>query len=303
MRVSNGERSRWPILFAFGLIVVFAPGAVHAQQGAPKVKIGLPANLFRDIPRATIDFLMPTFAKLMQAETGVHGEAILLAGPDEVGAQLADNKVQLAVFHGFEFAWAQNKHKELRPLVIAVSQNPTLTAEVVVAKDSSITRLEDLQGQKIAIPKGTREHARLFLARRTQRLGHRQEKFFAAITTPQTVAAALEDVANGRVQAIVVDGAALANYKWANPGKAAKLRTLVQSETFPTGVIAYREGGMSQADLKKFKDGLLGAHERADGQQLMQLWKMTKFEEIPVDYHQLLSNIVQAYPPPIGDEP
>src|SRR5260370_32159146 len=127
MRVLNGEQSRWPVLFAFGMIVVFALGAdAGAQQPAPMVKIGLPADLCRDIRRTTVDFLMRTFSKLMQSETGLRGETVVLKGGDEVGQQLADNKVQLAVFHGFEFAWAQNKHKDLRPLVIAVSQNPKL---------------------------------------------------------------------------------------------------------------------------------------------------------------------------------
>ncbi len=304
MRVLNGEQSRWPVLFAFGMIVVFALGAdARAQQPAPMVKIGLPANLFRDIPRTTVDFLMPTFSKLMQSETGLRGETVVLKGGDEVGQQLADNKVQLAVFHGFEFAWAQNKHKDLRPLVIAVSQNPKLSAQVIVANNSSVTKLEDLQGQKIAIPRGTREHAHLFLSRRTQRLGHKQENFFGTITKPPTVAMALDEVANGRVQATVVDSAAWDSYKWLNPGNAAKLRSLVQSEIFPTGVIAYKEGGLPAADLKKFKDGLTSAHERPAGVQLMQLWKMNRFEEIPADYHQLLAEIARAYPPPIGDEP
>src|SRR5258708_30796423 len=99
MRVLNGERSRWPVLFVFGMIVVFAQGTdARAQQPAPKVKIGLPANLFRDIPRTTVDFLMPTFSKLMQAETGLRGETVVVKGGDEIGQQLADNKRQLAIF-------------------------------------------------------------------------------------------------------------------------------------------------------------------------------------------------------------
>ncbi len=286
-----------------GLILAVAAVGPAAAQERPQVKIGLPANLFRDIPRITVDALMPTFARLMESQTGLRGETVLLAGSDEVGTQLANNKVQLAVFHGFEFAWAQNKHKDLKPLVVAVSQSPKLTAQVIVAKDSSVQKLEDLQGQKVAIPRGTREHARLFLSRRTRSLGHRQDKFFGSITTPFTVAAALEDVASGRVQATVVDGDAWTNYQWVNPGRAAKLRTLLQSEQFPTGVIAYKEGVLPPADLKRFKDGLTSAHQNAGGLQLMMLWKMSRFEDIPADYQQHLADIVRAYPPPIGDEP
>ena len=100
-----------------------------------------------------------------------------------MGQELADNKLQLAVFHGFEFAWEQNKHPDLKPLVIVVKgQNTKLMAQVIVAKDSQYQKLDDLKGQPVAIPKGTPEHARLFLARRTRNIGHRQEKFFSQMT-------------------------------------------------------------------------------------------------------------------------
>ena len=58
-----------------------------------------------------------------------------------------------AAFHGFEFAWEQNKHPELKPLVIVVKGQATkLTAQVIVANDSSITKLEDLKGQPLPVP-------------------------------------------------------------------------------------------------------------------------------------------------------
>ncbi|HEV3145965.1 MAG TPA: PhnD/SsuA/transferrin family substrate-binding protein [Gemmataceae bacterium] len=268
------------------------------------VKIGLPANLFRDIPRPTAEALLPTFGKLMEGQTGMKGQPMLLNNSHEVAQQLVDGKVQLGVFHGFEFAWAQSQHPELKPLVIAISQNnPYLNAQIVVPADSSFNKLEDLKDQQFAIPKGTREHCRLYVFRNCRLLGHKQDKFFGNISNPPHVTAALDAVADGKVQGTVVDGTALENYRWLNPGKSGKLRTLMKSETFPTGVIVYREGGMPEADLQKFKSGLVTAHQTTNGLQLMMLWKMSRFEVVPADYHQLLSNIVKAYPPPAGEEP
>src|SRR5262249_52379150 len=107
------------------------------------VKIGLPANLFRDFQRPAVEALLPTFGKLMEGQTGMKGQPMLLANSNEVAQQLIDGKVQLGVFHGFEYAWAQSQHPELKPLVIAVSQNnPHLTAQIVVPAESSINRLE-----------------------------------------------------------------------------------------------------------------------------------------------------------------
>jgi ABC-type phosphate/phosphonate transport system substrate-binding protein len=290
--------------FALVTVPAFLPAPIVVAEENVPVKIGLPANLFRDIPKFTIDALMPTFTKLMESQTGIRGQLVMLKGGDEVGKQLNENKIQYAVFHGFEFAWEQNKYKDLKPLVIAIAnQSPRLTAQVVVASDSSYLKLDDLKGQKVAIPRGTREHCRLFLTRRLHGIGHKQDKFFAAETTPINVATALDDVINGKVQATVVDGAAWDNFKWLNPVRANKLKTLMQSETFPTGVIAYKEGNVMESDLKKFRDGLTSAHQRPEGLQLMMLWKMNRFDAVPADYQQLLSDIVRAYPAPIGEEP
>ncbi len=276
--------------------------AVHGDH-RPAVNIGIPQNLFRDFPKVTVEALMPTFTKLMESQTGMRGRVILLSGPDEVRRYLVDNKVQLAVFHGFEFAWAKTQHDELKPLVVVIKQGTKLQAQVIVAKDSPVEKLEDLQGQPVAIPRGTPEHCRLFLSRRTRRIGQRMEQFFGSCVTPPHVAAALDDVAAGKVKATVVDSVAWENYQWMHPAKAAKLRPLVQSEPFPTGVIAYKEGVLPESDLQRFRQGLTSAHSRPEGMQLMMLWKMKRFDVAPPDFQETLAEIVKAYPPPIGEEP
>ncbi len=300
--------ARWlrlALLIPFCLtVLLMVPGReTSADEGAP-IKIAVPSTLFRDFPKITVQALMPTFNKLMERQTGVHGQIVMLKASDEVGNELADHTVQLAVFHGYEFAWAQAKHPNLRPLVVAIKQDSKLSAQVVVASDGRIDKLDDLRGQPVAIPRGTPEHCRLFLSRRTRAIGQRQEKFFGKFTTPAHVGAALDDVANGKVKATVVDSVAWRDYQWMNPGRARKLRTLMKSENFPTGVIAYADGGMPNAELKKFKDGLTTAHQTPGGLQLMMLWKMSRFDNVPPDYQQSLTEIAKAYPPPIhGDEP
>jgi ABC-type phosphate/phosphonate transport system substrate-binding protein len=290
------------IPLSFVVVAVVPRPKAAAQEKAAPIRIGLPSNLFRDVPKPLIQGLLPTFGRLMESQTGMKGEPIMLAGAEEVTQQLLDNRVHFGVYHGFEYAWAQSKHNELKPLVVAIGQSPKLQAQLIVAKDSKIEKLEDLKDQKVAIPHGTREHVRLFLSRRTRGIGHRQEKFFKEITNPQHVAAALDDVATGKVQATVVDSVAWEDYKFVNPGRAARLRPLMKSETFPTGVIVYKEGGLGEQDLNKFKSGLTTAHQRAEGLQLMMLWKMSRFDVVPADYQQMLTEIVRAYPP-IGDEP
>lgn len=303
MSAARWVRLGWLIPLALVVVATLPDRQMTADEGAP-IQIAMPGSLFRAAPKSLLDSVMPVVNTLMERQTGMKGKIVVLNSADEVGTQLADNKVQLAVFHGYEFAWAQAKHANLKPLVVAIKQGPKLTAQIVVAADSKIDKLDDLQGQAVAVPRETPEHCRLFLARRIRGIGHRQEKFFSQSTSPQKIDAALDDVANGKVKATVVDSVAWENYNWMNPGRARKLRTLLKSESFPAGVIAYKDGGLTDANLKKFKDGLTTAHQRPEGLQLMMLMKLTKFEGVPPDYQQTLADIAKAYPPPInGDEP
>jgi len=290
------------MLSAFIGSLLSLPNPAARGDNRSLVFIGIPQNLFRDFPKATVEALMPTFTKLMESQTGMKGKVILLSGPDEVRRHLVDNKVQLAVFHGFEFAWAQVQHDDLKPLVVVIKQGTKLQAQVIVAKESNIEKLEDLRGQSVCIPRGTPEHCRLFLSRRTRRIGQRMEQFFSNCATAPHVAAALDDVACGKVKATVVDSSAWENYQWMNPAKAAKLRPLIHSEPFPTGVIAYKEGVLPESELQRYRNGLVTAHSRPEGMQLMMLWKMKRFDVAPPDFQQTLAEIVKAYPPPIGDE-
>ena len=122
---------RWHLgalaLVGFGFLAALPSRQARAEDPAA-VQIGLPQSLFRDFPKVTVEALMPTFTKLMESQTGMRGKVVLLAGPDEVGRCLTDNKVQIGVFHGFEFAWAQTKDPALRPLCVAIKQNGTLSA-------------------------------------------------------------------------------------------------------------------------------------------------------------------------------
>ena len=96
----------------------------------------------------------------------------------------------------------------------------------------------------------------------------------------------------------LVDGVALDGYKRRKPGRFAQLKVLLQSATFPAAVIAYRPGSVDEALVKRFRDGLLNAHELPLGRQLMIMWHLTGLEPVPSDYEQTLAEIARVYPQP-----
>jgi ABC-type phosphate/phosphonate transport system substrate-binding protein len=281
----------------FGLLASY-PKAEEARRHTSSVRIGMIASLFSDVPAATVMAMAQPFSAIMEAQTGVGGELVTCGDADHLGQQLAEDKVQLGVFHGIEFAWARQKYPELRPLVIAVNQQHYLHAHLLVRAESKLATLADLQDKTLALPQQTREHCQLFLRRHCLEYKKEPAVFFAKITTPANLENALDDVVDGIVQACLVDDVGLECYKRRKPGRFTKLKIVQSSETFPAAVVAFRPGILDSAVLQRFREGMIQANRTAAGRQLMTLWKLTGFEQVPPDYDQTLTEIVKVYPAP-----
>lgn len=292
------------VLLAGGLTLNgFAPGAAGQAEGGDTVRIGLVQSLFRDVPAPLVQMLAFPFRSLMRAQTGLEGQ--LVTAPDcfDLGRQLEEGKVQLGVFHGIEFGWAREKYPKLQPLCIAINRDRQLYAYLVVREDSGARNLTDLKGQALALPKGSREHCRLFLDRQCARCGQPTAKLFGRITSQANVEGALDDVLRGKVQVAVVDGVSLECYRQVKPGCHARLKILQKSELFPAAVIACRADVLNAETVERFKTGMITANQNERGRELMTMWKLTAFEAIPDDYEQAVANITRLYPAPVGIRP
>lgn len=268
------------------------------RDSGPLVIVGVAGSFFRDVPDGLVASIVQPFSALLEAQTGVPGRLVPGGDALTVGRQLAEDKIHLAVLHGIEFAWARSRYPELRPLMIAVNQQRRLRANLVVRSDTRGDGFASLQGKCLALPKGSREHCRVFLEKHCRDCGKEPAQLFGKITAPPNFEDALDDVVDGDVQACVVDGVALECFKRRKPGRFTRLRVAMQSEIFPAGVLAYRPGCLSEDRLRRFRDGMLNADRSPAGRQLMTLWRLTGFEDVPPDYEEIVAQIVKAYPPP-----
>jgi ABC-type phosphate/phosphonate transport system substrate-binding protein len=283
---------------AMAVLVHLSPAGAQQEAAPNAIRIGLVSTLFRDTPESLIQLITRPLKSLMESQTGMTGT--LAAGGDarNLARQLQEDKFQLAVFHGVEFAWIRQKYPDLRPLVVAIRDGRPMYAFLVVPSESKATCLADLKGQSLALSRQCREHCRLFLERRCQACGKSYLEFFPKITTPTDSEDSLDDVVDGVVQAALVDGAALERFKRVKADRYAKLKTIVQSEPFPPAVLAYKPGVLSEDALTRFRNGLVTAHQNAKGKQLLNMCRITCFEPVPDDYEQMLLSIAKAYPPP-----
>jgi ABC-type phosphate/phosphonate transport system substrate-binding protein len=290
-------QARCILVLAVGLVATaWAIAAEKQGEDSDPVRIGMVGTLFRNTPEPVALAMMQPFGALMETQTGLSGKIIQGGDALHLGKLLAEDKVQLGVFHGIEFGWARQKFPDLKPLMIAVNQQRHLRAMVMVRNDCPLTSFSDLRGKMVTIPKQNREHCRIFLDRRCQDLHEEPGRFFGQTSMPPNAEVALDDVVDGQVAAAIMDAVALECYQRRKPARFAQLKPLERSEIFPAAVVAYHPGAMEEGTLRRFRDGMLQANKSVLGSQLMTLWKLTAFEPIPADYEQTLENILKTYP-------
>ncbi len=262
------------------------------------VRIGVTGSLFRDTPEALVQTMMRPFKSLMESQTGLSGELVAGLKSEELGQRLKDEKLQLAVYQGFEFAWAKEKCSNLKPLMIAINHQKDLHAYVLVRADGGATGLADLKGKTIAVPRRSREHCHLFLERRCEALGKPPKEFFGKVLAPFSAEEAVDAVVNGQVDAALADGCFLDWYEKQKPARFARLKLVEKSEIFPATVVVYYASALDEATLRRFREGMLSAKDNPRGVALMTLCQMTSFEPVPDDYDKVCKEIAKAYPPP-----
>ena len=133
--VRRGTQHVWLVLLALAITSVVARGE-EPEKAKDAVHIGLVNTLFRDTPEALLKVVMEPFGSLMESQTGVHGQLIMAGDAHDLTQRLKDGKIQLGVFNGVEFAWAQQEYPELKPLMIAINKRRHLEACLVVRSDS-----------------------------------------------------------------------------------------------------------------------------------------------------------------------
>jgi ABC-type phosphate/phosphonate transport system substrate-binding protein len=281
---------------AIGLATLTSQTSAAAPAGP--VRMGMPASMFRDVKPVVFTALARPFYCLVEAQTGLKSDLVLIQTADEMREQLETGKLQFGVFHGFEFAWMKQKCPTLEPLMVAAPQHRPLRALIVVNTDSPVKSLADLKGKPVAMPQGTREYVRLFLTRQCQAAGHSPDAYFAQVTSPVNSETALHELVDDKVQAAIVDGGMFQGYTERYSGRAKRLRTLMVSENFPESVVAIHPGMADPETVRRFRQGMSTAHATPVGRQLLALWAMAGFQPMPPNYQQQLTDIVKSYPPP-----
>lgn len=288
------------LLVTLAALAAAYPIGTDAAQQPKSFQVGMARSFFEDSPKILENIAAEDFQRVMKKTTGLDGRLHSKDDAFEVAAKLMAKELGVGIFFGHEFAWVQEKHPDLKPLLVAINKRKVDRAHVVVHQRNPAKTIADLEGKSFAIALGTSGQCRLFVERHgADRKPRDAGKFFGSIEKPLMPADALDDVARGKVEATVVDTIALEFYKETKgPVFARNLKVLQESDVFPPPVIAYLPGALDDATIKQFKDGLLKAHLGSPGSELMAMWDLEAFTDVPPGFDKSLADTLRTYPAP-----
>jgi ABC-type phosphate/phosphonate transport system substrate-binding protein len=278
-----------------GVVAVVAHGR---SEKSDVFRIGLSGPLGSDKETPKAKAAAGILQAFIRGETGLNDEIVCQKDWRELADKLATGRLQVGVFQGYEFAWAQGQYPSLKPLALALKGPRNLTACLVARCDNEAALFADLRGQSLCLPDTGQRHLRLFVERESQDQGTEAAAFFSDIRTTQNVEDCLDSVIDGTAQAAVVDGAALEAYKERNPGRFRQLKEVARSRPLPPVVIAFCEKVLDEATVRRFRQGLVESGLKEKGRMMLTLFQLTAFEEAPNDFGELLAQTREAYSPP-----
>lgn len=287
------------IFFAAALTALLLP-ALSCADDTEVVRIGIPRSVFRDVPPALLSFAGAPFKDLMKAQTGLPGEVANEPDSMSVADKLDSGKLQLGVFLGHEFAWAQQKYPKLEAIVCAVPRPKEVQAFILVRHDCKATTLADLKGTKLAMATNSRDHSKLFFEKR--RNDEMAGSTFCSTDKVTTVHDAIHKILDGESDVTVVDSAAWNYFQKLYPGASQNLKILSRSEVFPPTVIAYKKDALSDAKSKAIRDGLVTAHDNSRLVKLMNMIRIDRFDVVPAGYAEAVKACLKSYPVPLSDK-
>src|SRR6266404_7795020 len=142
---------RWVFAWLLTFLSFCLPAtAAHGQQGKIDVlRIGASGALSTEKKEESA---LETLKGFIKDDTGFTNEIVRQKDWRELADKMTKGELQLGVFQGYEFAWAQEKQPQLKPLALAVNVYRYPVAYVVTQRDNPAKDFAGLQGQTLSIP-------------------------------------------------------------------------------------------------------------------------------------------------------
>lgn len=281
----------YPVVAA--LLLSAAPALGQQPKKVDVLHIGTTGTLAPGKEESALSSLQ----SFIKDETGLNNDINRQKGWQELAERMAKGELHVGVFQGFEFAWATEKHPNLKPLALAVNVYQYPTAYIIARRDAGLKGVAGLQGKAVEVPVTGAGYLRFYLDRQAEAAGKPAEQFFSQVTKADNAEDALDDVVDGKVQATVVDKATLEGYKRRKPQRFNQLAPAATSQPFPPTVIAVYGNVLDDKTQQQFRQGLLNAGSKERGKITLNMFRLTSFDAPPAGFAKVLAETRKNYPP------
>ena len=273
-----------------------ADAKADAAAAPDTIKVGIMSGMFKGVPEPLIKAGGNQFSGLFKQITGLPGAVVVEDRHHDLAKKLNDNEVHLGVFHGFEWAWLQKHNPNLTALAITIPTHLPQACIVVNVKENA-TGPQGLKGANVDIPFNMKIHGFLYI----EKLHRECPAGSFKPNTPDDLGPeeALDHVCRGKSAAALVDKPMLAGYQANNPGKAAQIKVLCQSDPLPQVVLVYNKTTLPDKIVDQLRAGLLSANKNPAGRSFLFLWNLRGFEEPTPAFEDLLAKCLKAFPAPV----
>src|SRR5437762_1682777 len=126
-------------------------------------RVGTSGTLTSTTENAKEKGALESLRDFIKTETGMDNQIVRQKDWRELADKMSKKELDVGVFQGFEYAWAQEKHAGLKPLALAVNVHRYPVAYVVAKKDNKAADFAGLQGQSICLPNTGQRYLKLFI--------------------------------------------------------------------------------------------------------------------------------------------
>jgi phosphonate transport system substrate-binding protein len=151
---------------------------------------------------------------------------------------------------------------------------------IIVPKDSSVEKLEDLKGKTFAFTDPKSNSGKLYPVFRIAKMGYSPEIYFKSYEYTYGQNKSIELVAKGAVDGASVDGLIYEYKKERNSPYVEQTRIIEKSPDFGIPPVV-SSPGISSDMKKKLKEIFMNTHRDPEGKKILAAMNMDKFVEVP----------------------
>ena len=286
------------LVVPMGFVLVFLTSLRSEEAKALEVRLGATRTLLRGGDPTAAEAALKIIASIFYAQTGVRVHCVTTADGPALAKEMEAGNLTLGLLPGIELAWQGKRNATLQPMLLTCNEKTALRSFLIVRAEDPATSIAGLKDKRLSFPKMSFNHSFLFLDKAIREAQGNPAKFFAACQVADNPDLALEALLEGEADATVVDEVALEVYRDRKPGRAKRLRVLMESCKFPCAVLVCKADEAKSEAVKRIQQGLSTAHERQAGRQMLSLMRLSSFMPVTQEYEQLLKDVLKDYPEP-----